>query len=44
MIRIFVDIKSFYFTDYQRLSCNAKNKQFLSTNDNAPTNIGCIHA
>jgi len=43
MIRIFVDIKSIYFTDNQRISCNAKNKRFLPTNDNAPANIGCIY-
>ena len=41
-ILIFVDIKSVYRVDYQRLLCNAKNKRFSSPNDNAPTNIGCI--
>ena len=43
MIRIFVDIKSIYFADNQRISCNAQNKRFLPTNDNAPANIGCIY-
>ena len=42
MIRIFVGIKILYPADYQRLSCNAENKRFLSMKDNVLANIGCI--
>ena len=42
LIRIFVGIKSFYLTDSQRLACNAKNKRFFASKDNAPANIGCM--
>ena len=44
MIRLVVYIKTFYFTDYQRFVCNAKNKRFSSTNGNVLANIGCMHA
>ena len=44
LIPIFVGIKNTYHSDYQHLSCNAKNKRFLLTNDNSPANIGCMHA
>ena len=42
MIRIFVGIKIIYPADYQRLSCNAENKRFFGTKDNALANIGCM--
>ncbi len=44
LIPIFAGIKKVYYSDYQCLSCNAKNKRFLLTNDNSPANIGCMHA
>ena len=40
---IFIGIKIVYHSDYQHLSCNAKNKRFLSSKDNVPANIGCMH-
>ena len=40
----FVGIKQGYNADYQHLVRNTKNKRFSSTNDNAPANIGCMHA
>ena len=40
---IFIGIKIVYHSDYQHLSCNAKNKRFLSPKDNVPANIGCMH-
>ena len=44
MILVFVDIGNNYHADYQRLSCNAKNRRFSSTKDNVIANIGCTHA
>ncbi len=44
LIRLVVYIKMFYLADYQCLVRNSKNKSFSSTNDNAPANIGCMHA
>ncbi len=44
LIRVFVGNKYIYHCDYQRLSCNAENKRFSSTNDNVPANIGCMYA
>ena len=44
LILIFVGIKQGYSANYQHLACNGKNKHFLSTNDNSPANIGCMHA
>ena len=44
LISLFVGIKKVYYSDYQCLSCNAKNKRFSSPNDNSPANIGCMHA
>ena len=44
MILVFVDIENNYHTDYQRLSCNAKNRRFSSTKDKVIANIGCTHA
>ena len=44
LIRVFVGNKYIYHCDYQRLSCNAKNKRFSSTNDNMPANIRCMYA
>ncbi len=44
LISLFVGIKKVYYSDYQCLSCNAKNKRFSSKNDNSPANIGCMHA
>lgn len=44
MILVFVDIGNNYHTDYQRLSCNAKNRRFSSTKDKVIANIGCTHA
>ena len=42
LIRIIVGVENVYCADYQRLLCNAKNKRFSSSNDNALANIGCI--
>ena len=44
LIRIFASIKTVYPVDYQRFSCNAKNKRFSQLNDNPPANIGCMYA
>jgi len=44
MILVFVDVENNYHTDYQPLSCNAKNRRFSSTKDNVIANIGCTHA
>lgn len=44
LIRVFVGNKYIYHSDYQRLSFNAENKRFSSTNDNVPANIGCMYA
>ena len=44
LISLFVGIKKVYYSDYQCISCNAKNKRFSLTNDNSPANIGCMHA
>ena len=42
LVSIFIGIKIVYYTDYQCLSCNVKNRCFSSTNDNTLTNIGCM--
>ena len=42
LMRIFAGIKKAYRADYKRLSRNAQNKRFSSTNGNAPANMGCI--
>ena len=39
VIRIVIGTKIFYITDYQHLSCNAKNKRFSAATYNAPANI-----
>ena len=44
LILILIGIKQGYSANYQHLACNGKNKHFLSTNDNSPANIGCMHA
>ena len=44
MILVFVDIENNYHADYQRLSCNAKNRRFSSTKDKVIANIGCTYA
>ena len=44
LILIFADIKQGYSIDYQHLAHNAKNRRFSSSQDNAPANIGCMHA
>ena len=44
LISLFVGIKKVYYSDYQCLSCNAKNKRFSLTNGNSLANIGCMHA
>ena len=41
---IFAGIKQGYNIDYQHLAHNAKNRRFLSPNDNVPANIGCMYA
>ena len=41
---IFAGIKQGYDIDYQLLAHNAKNRRFLSSNDNVPANIGCMYA
>ena len=42
LIPISVHIKSIYYTDYQHLSCNAKNKRFSPSKDNASANTVCF--
>lgn len=42
LIRLILDIITFYLAYYQCLVCNAENKRFLSMNDNASANIGCM--
>jgi len=42
LIRIFVGIKNNYYSDYQHLSHNTKNKRFCQPKDNTSANIGCI--
>ena len=43
LIRLILDIITFYLAYYQCLVCNAENKRFLSMNDNASANIGlCV--
>lgn len=44
MILVFADIGNNYHADYQRLSCNAKNRRFSSTKDKVIANINCTHA
>ena len=44
LILIFSGIKQGYDIDYQLLAHNAKNRRFLSSNDNVPANIGCMYA
>lgn len=39
---VFAGINNAYYADYQRLACNAKNKRFSSSKDNAPANIGSL--
>ena len=43
MIFILISIKILYRADYQHLSCNVKNKCFLTPKDNATVNIGCMY-
>ncbi len=42
LIRLVVDIKTFYLSDYQRFVCNVENKRFSPTKGNLPANIGCM--
>jgi len=42
-IHILIGIKKIYHIDFQLLLSNAKNKRFSLTNDNSPTNIGCMY-
>ena len=42
LIRIFVGIKNNYYSDYQHLSHNTKNKRFCQPKDNTSANIDCI--
>ena len=43
LIHILIGIKKNYHIDFQLLLSNAKNKRFSLTNDNSPTNIGCMY-
>ena len=42
LISLFVGIKKVYYSDYQCLSCNAKNKRFSPSKDNMLANTDCF--
>ena len=42
LIPLLVDIKNIYYSDYQYLACNGKNKRCSSPKDNVLANIVCI--